>query len=244
MEETHGLIILNKPVGITSAKALYRVRQLTGVRKSGHAGTLDPGASGVLILCLGRATRLVESLMGQPKVYRASARLDVTSSSFDSDRPLVDVPVAAPPERAALEAACRSLEGSSLQVPPAVSALKVGGRPAYRLERAGKPPELAARPVQIYWLHVHGYTWPHLEFEMACGRGTYVRGVIRDLGLALRTGGCLTGLARNAVGPFTLESACTFEQLAAPDHDRYLVPLAHAAELLARPVSVPPRPPG
>jgi tRNA pseudouridine55 synthase len=239
-----GLINLNKPVGITSAKALYRVRKITRVRKSGHAGTLDPGADGVLVLCLGKATKLVEALMDQPKVYRATARLDVTSESFDSDRPLVEVPVAAPPAPDALRAACRRFEGVIEQVPPVISAVKVGGRPAYKHNRAGERLELSARPVRIYWLHVWRYAWPALEFELACGRGTYVRALIRDLGIALGTGGCLTGLTRSAVGPFRLADAWTFETLEnAAGPDEYLIPLERARELSAtHPPAVPPQP--
>jgi len=240
----NGIINLNKPTGITSAKALYRVRKITRVRKSGHAGTLDPGASGVLVLCLGKATKLVESLMDQPKVYRTTARLDVTSESLDSDRPLVEVPVAEPPTHEAVLAACRRFEGEIEQVPPAISAIKINGRPAYKLNRAGEQVELKARPVRIYWLHVHRYEWPEIEFEMACGRGTYVRALIRDLGAALGTGGCLTALERSAVGPFRLGEARTFEQLeAADDLAEHVLPLERARELLAvRPVPLPPRP--
>jgi tRNA pseudouridine55 synthase len=239
-----GVINLNKPTGITSAKALYRVRKLTRVRKSGHAGTLDPGADGVLVLCLGKATKLVEMLMDQPKVYRARARLDVTSESFDSDRPLVDVPVAAPPDEAAVRAACGRFEGTVEQVPPVISAVKVGGRPAYKRNRGGETVELRSRSVQIYWLHVACYEWPVLEFELACGRGTYVRALIRDIGAALGTGGCLAGLTRTAVGPFRLHDAWTFDDLEhAVGPEEYLVPLAHAQDLLAvRPVPIPPRP--
>ena len=118
-----GIINLNKPVGITSAKALYRVRSLTRQRKSGHAGTLDPAASGVLVICLGKATKLVESIMDQPKVYRATARLDVTSESFDSDRPLIPVEVANVPTLETVQAACTSFEGTIEQVPPQISAI-------------------------------------------------------------------------------------------------------------------------
>jgi tRNA pseudouridine55 synthase len=239
-----GLINLNKPTGITSAKALYRVRKITRVRKSGHAGTLDPAASGVLVLCLGKATKLVEMLMDQPKVYRATARLDVTSESFDSDRPLVAVPVAAPPDEASVRAACRRFEGVIEQVPPAISAVKVGGRPAYKRSRRGETLELRPRPVHIHWLHVHRYQWPVLEFELACGRGTYVRALVRDLGITLNTGGCLTALTRAAVGPLRLEDARTFEDLEnASGPEEYLIPLEHARGLLAAdPAPVPPRP--
>lgn len=239
-----GIINLNKPTGITSAKALYRVRKITRVRKSGHAGTLDPAADGVLVLCLGKATKLVEALMDQPKLYRAAARLDVTSESFDSDRPLVDVPVAAAPDEDTVRAACRHLEGAIEQVPPAISAVKIGGQPAYKRNRAGQTLELRARTVQVHWLHVHRYQWPTIDFELACARGTYVRALIRDLGMALGTGGCLTALTRTAVGPFRLADAHTFAELEnAVDPEDYLIPLARARRVLAeRPVPIPARP--
>jgi tRNA pseudouridine55 synthase len=239
-----GLINLHKPPGLTSAQALYRVRKITGVRKSGHAGTLDPAAEGVLVLCLGRATKLVEALMDQPKVYRAAARLDVTSDSFDSDRPLRPVPVDNVPAAEQVAAALRGFEGQIMQVPPAVSALKVGGRPAYKLERAGRPPALAARPAHIYWVHMHAYAWPELDYELACGRGTYVRALVRDLGATLGTGGCLTGLLRRAVGPLHVDAAWTLDALAAAgDWTTAVLPMDEARRLLAqRPVPLPPRP--
>jgi len=244
MSDLHGILNFHKAPGITSAKALYAVRKITGQRKSGHAGTLDPAAEGVLVLCLGRATKLVERVMDQPKVYRARARLDVTSESFDSDRPLIEVPVEAIPEEATLRGALTRFEGLIEQVPPAVSAVKVGGRPAYKLERSGRPPLLKARPARIYWIHLHGYRWPDLDFEMACGRGTYVRAVVRDLGQALGTGGCLTALIRSAVGPFDLAEAWTLDRLSqANDPDDYVIPLPRARELLTdRPAQLPPRP--
>lgn len=208
-----GLIVLDKPVGITSAKALYRVRKLTGQRKSGHAGTLDPAASGVLLLCLGRATKLVEQLMNLPKEYLARARLDVTSTSFDSDRPLTPVPVARPPARVEVEAAFARFVGLIEQTPPAVSAVKIGGQPAYKLERKGRTPDIRPRSVRIDRLNVVRYEWPEVDFEMACGRGAYVRAVIRDVGAALNAGGCLTALVRTRVGPFSQDRAITLAAL-------------------------------
>lgn len=208
-----GLLILDKPAGITSAKALYRVRSILKQRKSGHAGTLDPAATGVLILCLGKATKLVERLMGLPKEYVATARLDVTSSSFDSDRETVPVQVPRVPTDEEVRAACAAQVGTIFQTPPAVSAIKIGGRAAYKLERAGKPPTLSPRPVRIDRLTVTRYAWPELDFELVCGRGTYVRAIIRDLGTALGTGGCLTSLRRTQIGPFHVETAFTISCL-------------------------------
>ncbi len=228
-----GVINLNKPAGITSAKALYRVRSITRQRKSGHAGTLDPGATGVLVLCMGKATKLVESIMDQPKVYRTRARLDVTSESFDSDRPLTPVNVDHVPTAEAVRAACQSFEGAIEQVPPQISAVKVGGRPAYKLAFRGHDVELKARRVQVYWLHVHAYRWPEIDLEMCCGRGTYVRSLIRDLGEKLGTGGCLTSLVRRSVGPFRVEEGWSFEMLSsAGDSDDYLIPLDRVRRLL------------
>jgi tRNA pseudouridine55 synthase len=236
-----GLINLAKPAGISSARALYRVRAITGQKKSGHAGTLDPTATGVLLLCLGKGTRLVEQLMGLPKIYRTVARLDVTSSSFDADREMTPVDVAQKPSHAAVAAALAAFEGEIMQVPPAVSAIKIGGRASYKLERAGKAVALAPRPARIYWIVLHAYEWPTIDFSMACGRGTYVRAIARDLGTALGTGGCLTRLSREAVGPFTLADAWTLERIAESAPHASVIPIP---EVLARIASaVAPNPP-
>ncbi len=243
METIDGLINLHKPPGITSAKALYKVRSITGMRKSGHTGTLDPGAEGVLVIAVGRATKLTEALMDQPKVYRARARLDVTSESFDSDRPLTPVPVATRPDEVAVRRVLGSFEGVVEQVPPAISALKVGGVPAYKLARRGVRPELEARRVTIYWVWLHRFQWPQIDFEMACGRGTYVRAVVRDLGCRLGVGGCLTALARTMVGPFGFQESWTLSRLETADPHDYILPLARAREWLdRRPIAIPERP--
>jgi len=239
-----GIITLNKPIGITSAKALYRVRSITGERKSGHAGTLDPAASGVLVLCLGKATKLVESIMDQPKVYRATARLDVTSESFDCDRPLTEVEVGVIPTIETVRGVCAGFEGVIEQIPPQISAVKVGGVPAYKRKTSEGPLVLAARPVTVYWLHIHSLAWPTIDFEMCCGRGTYVRSLIRDLGQRLGAGGCLTSLTRSRVGPFTVENAWTLESLQGSARpSEHLLDLEKARTALAPDrVVIPPRP--
>lgn len=239
-----GILNFNKPTGITSAKALYRVRSITGERKSGHAGTLDPAASGVLVLCLGKATKLVESIMDQPKVYRASARLDVTSESFDSDRPLIPVEVSSPPTIDTVRGACANFVGVIEQVPPQISAVKVGGMPAYKRKASEGPMVLAPRPVTVYWIHVHAFTWPTIDFETCCGRGTYVRSLIRDLGELLGAGGCLTSLTRSQVGPFTVENAWSLESLrGAAGPNEYLIDMERARTALSPGCVVIPPPP-
>ncbi len=240
-----GLINLYKPQAITSAKAVYRVRRITRVRKSGHAGSLDPVAEGVLLICLGGATKLVERLMDLPKVYRASARLDVTSDSHDSEGPVTPVDVPVVPTRGQIQALMPAFEGRILQVPPRFSALKVEGLPAYRRARGGEDVAMPARPAVVYWLHLVNFAWPVVTFEMACGRGTYVRAIVRDMGLALSTGGCLTELVRTRVGPFQAESAWTLETLdALRDPLDAVVPLEATRTLLEDPAfaAPPPRP--
>ncbi len=239
-----GIINLAKPTGISSAKAIYRVRYITGVRKSGHAGTLDPLADGVLLICQGRATKLVEQIMDLPKVYRVVARLDVTSDSFDSEQPMIEVPVESQPTAAEFRAALAEFEGCTQQTPPRFSAVKLGGVPAYKTVGKANAPPMRPKSITIHWTHVHAYEWPVVDFEVACGRGTYVRGLIRDLGVRLKAGGCLTALTRTAVGPFKVEDGWTFETIAACRADGgYLMPLEQArAVVSARPVAIPPRP--
>ncbi len=239
-----GVLNLNKPTGITSARALDQVRRIAGVRKSGHSGTLDPMASGVLVICMGRATKLVEKIMDQPKIYAATARLDVTSRTFDADAELEPVPDAAPPDDAALLAAAAGFEGRIEQTPPAFSAVKVKGQPAYKLARRNKPVELKARRVCIYWLHVSRYAWPEIDFELCSGRGTYVRSLIRDLGQRLGTGGCLTRLERRAVGPYHLDAAVTPDELGKLSLQAVAIDFDAASETLNHPPVIPSRPRG
>lgn len=242
METIDGIINLNKPVGITSAKALYKVRALTRMRKSGHTGTLDPGADGVLVLCVGKATKLVERVMNQPKFYRAKARLDVTSESFDSDRAHQLVEVSRTPAGAAVREALAAFEGDIAQTPPAISAVKVKGVPAYKLAGTPSAPVLKPRRVHIHWTRLHAFDWPEIDFEVCCGRGTYIRSLIRDLGQALGTGGCLTALTRRMVGPFRLEDAWTLESMATTAPAAFILPLNDVLPLLNS-NAPPPAPP-
>jgi tRNA pseudouridine55 synthase len=228
-----GLINLNKPAGISSARALDRVRRLTGQRKSGHAGTLDVAADGVLLICLGRATKLVERLMNLPKVYRAAARLDVTSPGLDSERDVTPVVITSIPGADRVREVLMEFEGLIDQTPPAFSALKIAGRPAYKLARRGQDPELKPRRVRIDWIRLRRYAWPELEFDVCCGRGTYVRALIRDIGARLQAGGCLTRLTRLEVGPFTVDDAWAFGRLEAPGAiESALLPMPRALEIL------------
>jgi tRNA pseudouridine55 synthase len=202
-----GLVNLYKPVGWTSAKYAYRLRPIFGIRKVGHAGTLDPFADGVIVACIGSATRWVERLMGLPKRYRTTLRMGVTNVTFDPERPFEPVPGARPPPREAIDAALSAMQGEVMQTPPDYSAVRVAGRFSYQRVKAGETVVHAPRPVRIDRIDVLGYEWPRLELEIDCGRGTYIRAIARDLGEALGCGACCEKLTRMAVGPFEMASA-------------------------------------
>lgn len=233
MNPVDGCVNLFKPLGASSAKSAYRLRRLTGQRKVGHTGTLDPAAEGVLVACLGRATKLVEMFMNLPKVYRAEARLDVTSDTLDMEAPLVPVLVEEPPDMEAVRGALDSFVGDIEQVPPLASALKIGGRPAYRFARGGQQLELPPRRVRVYAISLLDYAWPTIRFEVRCGRGTYVRSLARDIGAALGCGGCLTALTRTRVGPFDVASSWTPERLRDAKPEEFVMPVERARALVA-----------
>ncbi|WP_435017755.1 tRNA pseudouridine(55) synthase TruB [Tundrisphaera sp. TA3] len=204
-----GVLNLNKPSGMTSRDVVDLVsRPLKKAKvKVGHAGTLDPLASGVLVLCLGAATRLIESVQAMPKTYRAEIRLGATSDSLDADGQITAVENPPIPDETAVRAALAAQVGTIDQVPPQVSALKVGGRRAYDLAREGKEVALAARPVQVYRIELLSYAWPRLEILVECGSGTYIRSIARDVGEALGCGGLIDVLVRTRIGSFLLEEA-------------------------------------
>lgn len=210
----NGILNLDKPQGWTSHDAVARVRKLTGVRRVGHAGTLDPLATGVLLVCLGKATRIAEYLMAGRKRYRAVMHLGVSTDSHDADG---QVTATSPVTfgRAEVEAALEHFRGAIQQVPPMVSALKRQGQPLYKLARRGITVERAARPVEIYQLTLSDWSPPRFTLELTCSPGTYVRALARDLGQQLGCGAHLSALTRLSSGDFDLEQAIRMEQFAA-----------------------------
>jgi tRNA pseudouridine55 synthase len=222
-----GVINLDKPAGISSAAAVDRVKRLFPRKtKIGHAGTLDPFATGVLLILVGKATKLSQSLMDQPKRYETTVKLGATTETDDPESPEVPTLNAFAPDRQTIERALETMVGIVMQQPPAYSAMKVGGRRAYDLARKGKPVELTARPVRIDAIDILEWAWPFLRLSIACGRGTYIRAIARDLGEKLKTGGYLTQLRRTKVGNFGIESAVSLESLASQGIERALCPLA------------------
>ncbi|CAM3624590.1 tRNA pseudouridine(55) synthase TruB [Nocardioides zeicaulis] len=221
-----GLVVVDKSAGMTSHDVVARVRRLAGTRKVGHAGTLDPMATGVLVLGVERATRLLGHLMLTEKAYDATIRLGVSTTTDDAEG---DVTATAPTDGVDpddVRAGLARFVGDIEQVPTAVSAIKVDGKRAYARVRDGEQVELAARPVTIHELVVHEVALPEVRISLRCSSGTYVRAVARDLGAALGVGGHLTALRRTAVGPFDLALARTLDDLG---DDYAQVPIADAA---------------
>jgi tRNA pseudouridine55 synthase len=208
-----GVLVIDKPAGPTSHDMVDRVRRELRIRRVGHTGTLDPFATGVLPLCLGRATRLARFLGGGEKVYRATVRLGFATSTDDLTGAQIGEPREVRLDEAELRAALARLEGSYDQVPPAYSARRVGGRRLYELARRGEAALRPARPVTVRKIALLETKGPDLEIEVLCSPGTYVRALARDLGEDLGVGGHLTALRRTRSGSFGLEHSLPGDDL-------------------------------
>lgn len=206
-----GILPVDKPQGWTSHDVVARLRRLTGVRRIGHAGTLDPMATGVLLLCLGRATRVVSFLADAEKEYRFRVRLGVSTDTCDAEGQVVARSDAIPDDLDAVRRAVARFEGEIEQVPPMFSALKVGGRKLYDLARRGEVVERAARRVHIRQIEVERLCGADLDLRVVCSKGTYVRSLADDLGRALGCGGHVTALRRTRVGEVRVEGCEAME---------------------------------
>ena len=211
-DDVNGWIVLDKPVGVTSTQAVSRLKRLFHANKCGHAGTLDPLASGMLPIAFGEATKTVSFVMDGTKVYRFTVRWGAQTSTDDTEGEVIAASDHRP-SRAEIEAILPEFIGEILQVPPKFSAIKIGGERAYDLARDGEEVELEARPVEIDALTIVSHDGATTTFEAECGKGTYVRAIARDLGLALGCLGHVAHLRRTRVGPFAVADAATVEAL-------------------------------
>ncbi len=218
--EPVGLVVVDKSSGMTSHDVVSRMRRLARTKKVGHGGTLDPMATGVLILGVGRATRLLTYVIGAGKCYTATIRLGQATVTDDAEGDVVSTAPVGDVTDPAIHAALAAQTGEISQVPSAVSAIKVDGKRAYKMVRDGEAPELAARRVTVSRLDVldirrtrdsQGSDVIDVDVDVACSSGTYIRAIARDLGTALGVGGHLTVLRRTAVGGFTLDQAATLD---------------------------------
>ncbi len=228
----HGVLNIHKPTGLTSRDVVDRVARPLRRVKVGHAGTLDPLASGVLVVCVGAATRLIEYVQRMPKAYRTVIRLGARSDTLDADGQVVAVENPPVPGEAAVREVLAGQVGTILQRPPQFSALKVGGRRAYDLARAGQAVELAPRPVRIDRVELVSYEWPLLELVVDCGAGTYIRSIARDVGDALGCGGYVEVLERTRIGPFGVDEALDPKDLTVETIAEGLRPMAQAVAAL------------
>ncbi len=213
-EAQRGLIVVNKPMGLTSRRALDQVERRLEVGPLGHCGTLDPLATGVLVLVVGKARKIQDLIVRSEKEYDVVVTFGARSDTDDAEGEIIPTdPPAEPVALEQIEAALGQFRGEIMQVPPTYSAVKVDGRRMHREARKGKPIEAKPRPVVVHSLDVTEYEWPRLRMMLRCSSGTYARAIARDLGAALGVGGYMSALVRTRVGNLTLEDACEPEQV-------------------------------
>lgn len=240
----HGIVVLNKPLGITSNKALQQAKHLFFAHKAGHTGSLDPLATGVLPLCFGEATKFSQHLLDADKRYTSTFYLGQQTSTADAEGEILQEVSAEHLTRADVERALDHFRGPILQVPPMVSALKYQGQPLYKLAREGIEIERAPRAVTIYDLTLLNFRpgkVAQVDVDVSCSKGTYIRSIAQDLGERLGVGGHVAALHRTAAGPFHLEHAVTLDQLhqaraeQGPEVlDHYLLPVDFALDFMPR----------
>ncbi len=229
-----GILNFDKPPGWTSRDVVNRVQRLVRPAKAGHAGTLDPLATGVLVVCVGPATRLVEYVQQMPKRYRATFRLGCTSPSDDTELEVTHLDAPPVPTRDVIEHALPMFVGDIQQRPPAYSAIKIEGKKAYQRARAGEKVEPASRQVTIHEIQILDYTYPELTLDIHCGSGTYVRSLGRDLAESLGTGAVMTALVRTSIGEFQVTESISPKDLTLEQIDRHLQPALLAVAPLPR----------
>jgi len=229
-----GLLIVDKPIGITSRTAVDFISRPLRPLKVGHAGTLDPLASGVLVLCVGAATRLIDYVHRLPKRYLATFRFGVTSPTLDLETEPVELPDTPRPTRAAVEAALAQFRGPIDQRPPAHSAVWVAGRRSYELARRGDEVELAPRSVTIHDLRLLRYEYPDADLDITCSTGTYIRSLGNDIAASLGTAAVMTSLTRESIGPFERAQAIRAERMSREAILAHLRPAAEAVPGLPR----------
>jgi tRNA pseudouridine55 synthase len=238
-----GILVIDKPRGKTSHDVVEAVRRIVGFRQIGHLGTLDPLATGVLVLALGRATRLARFYAGRRKRYTCAARFGYATDTYDADGEPLGPDTAPSLDQAQLQELASRFVGKTQQTPPAFSAKKIHGRPAHQLARKHKPVELAPVEVEVYEFRITGVEGSIARFTVECGAGTYIRALAHDLGKLHGAGAHLAEIARTAVGEFTIDQAVSLEELAADAKAGKLasriIPLANLLPELPRAVVLP-----
>jgi tRNA pseudouridine55 synthase len=210
------IINLNKPKGITSHQAVEKVRRTLGVKKAGHAGTLDPLATGVLLVCVGEGTKVVRFLSDLDKEYVAVVKLGEKTDTFDSEGEVTERSGGFSLEKEDIEKVLPGFLGAIEQIPPMFSAVKMGGKPLYKLARKGITVERQKRPVTVHRIEITGFGLPYFEMRVLCSKGTYIRSLCNDIGEALGVGAHMTGLTRTRTGDFRIEDSMALSDLGKP----------------------------
>ncbi len=207
------IFIINKPLEWTSMDVIRKMQRILNFKKIGHAGTLDPLATGVLIVCVGKATKRINEFMDMQKEYVTDINLTAFSETDDAQGPLHPVEIQHVPSKQEVEKVLQNFIGDIEQIPPKFSAIKIQGKRAYKKAHAKEKFNMPPRHVTIHSIELINYTWPYLTIKVTCSKGTYIRALGRDIGAKLQTGGYLASLTRSAIGPYILDQAQTLEQL-------------------------------
>jgi tRNA pseudouridine55 synthase len=225
-----GILNINKPTGITSFDVVRRVKSISKTKKVGHTGTLDPEASGVLPICLGRATKLVDYIMNDYKIYKVELKLGITTDTYDREGKVLSTAVVDDLDNKEVENIIKSFVGESEQVPPMYSALKVNGQRLYSLARKGIEVEREARKITIYNIEILSIQIPNIVFTVNCSKGTYIRSLCYDIGNKLKCGGTMWNLQRTETGRFNIVNSVELDKLDNCNISDYLIPMDRALE--------------
>ncbi len=217
----NGFLLIDKPTGVTSFEVVKQLRKLTGEKSIGHAGTLDPLATGLLVIALGEGTKLLEYFVGCDKEYEVVGHFGFSSDTYDADGVISKVSGSVVAEEKIKEVVSTKFLGEISQVPPKFSALKIGGRKAYHLARKGEDFELKSRTIRVGRFDVENFDWPRVAFKVACSTGTYIRSLIHDLGAELGVGAYVEKLRRTRVGEFEVSESCPLDNKI----EHFLLPL-------------------
>jgi tRNA pseudouridine55 synthase len=235
-KEMEGVLLVDKPQGLTSHDVVYHLRRKLQIKKIGHAGTLDPMATGVLVMLIGKATRISQYLMSVDKVYEGEATLGVVTDSQDAEGEVMSTQPVPELTEARVREVMKGFLGDQYQIPPMHSAIKIGGVPLYKLARKGEEVEREPRFIRIAALNLRSFATPKITFELHCTKGTYVRTVASDLGQKLDCGAHLSALRRTGSGKFTIGQCLPLEQIEAlslPEIQKRLIPVYEAAPSVA-----------
>jgi len=237
VKEMEGVLLVDKPQGLTSHDVVYRLRRKLSMKKIGHAGTLDPMATGLLIMLIGKATRISQYLISNDKVYEGEATLGVVTDSQDAEGEVRETRPVPELTEAQVREAMKGFLGDQYQMPPMHSAIKIGGVPLYKMARKGEEVEREPRFIRVVSFELNSFTPPKLTFTLHCTKGTYVRTIAHDLGQKLGCGAHLSALRRTGSGKFNLSAGLTLDQIEAltlPEIEKRLIPVYEAAPSVAQ----------